>query len=104
MPSRTYTKRALVSVAAVFGLSCLVLTKGTWEDALHAPWMLPAFIFENSNVMAAIMGTPIAAGACTLTLLLLAARHNLSAILAAVFFSLNIFATIDFLDRYDGHS
>ena len=104
MPSPSYTQRVLISAVIVFVLSCLVLLKGTWETALMAPWILPAFIFENSRVMATLLASPFSAGTATVALILLAARRDLYAVSATLYFSLNIVATIQFLKSYDGHS
>ncbi|QIF05149.1 hypothetical protein [Roseimicrobium sp. ORNL1] len=104
MASTTYTQRLLYSAAPVLILSCLVMAGYSWEPALHAPWLLPGFLFERSQVMAAVLGTPLVAGVCTVALLLLAACRTTTTVLVTVYFSLNIAATLAFLASYDGHS
>ena len=97
MPSSSYIQRALLSAAIISVLSCLVWLIDSWETALRSPWRLLAFIFENTRAMAALLESPFYAGAATLALILLAARRDLYAMLATLYFALNIFATIHFL-------
>lgn len=97
MPSSSYIQRALLSAAIVFVLSGLVWLIDSWETALCAPWRLLAYLFENTGVVDALLDSPFAAGAATVAVLLLAAGRDLYAMLATVYFALNILATIQFL-------